>query len=64
MNNDQKHPRKIDYVEYKTSGFNEFSNSKIKRRAGKASGKYPNWFNIRNLNDNTFLKRKTFVKFP
>ena len=53
MNNGQKHPWIKDYIEYKTLGTNEFFKTQIISRAFKASGKYSNWVNIRNLHDDT-----------
>ena len=51
--NNQKHPKVKDLVEYKILGSNDFQKAQIIKRAGKVSGKYSDWYNIKNLNDDT-----------
>ena len=51
--NNEKHPKVKDFVEYKISGTNNFQKGQIIRRTGKVSGKYSDWYNIKNLNDDT-----------
>ena len=41
-----------DFVEYKVLGSNG-SKALIIKRAGKVSGKYSDWYNIKNANDDT-----------
>ena len=45
----QKHPKVKDFVEYKILGSNDFKNAQVMKRAGKVSGKYSDWYNIKNL---------------
>ena len=49
--NNQKHSKVKDFVEYKIFGFNDFQKAQIIKRAGKVSGKYSDWYNIKNIND-------------
>ena len=51
--NNQKHSKVKDFVEYKIFGFNDFQKAQIIKRAGKVSGKYSDWYNIKNVNDDT-----------
>ena len=51
--NNQKHPKVKDFVEYKIFGSNDFQKAQIIKRAGKVSGKYSDWYNIKNVNDDT-----------
>ena len=53
MFNNRKHPKIKDYVEYKLFDSDEVSKSQILSRAGKVSGKYSNWFNIRDIVNDT-----------
>lgn len=53
MFNNRKHPKIKDYVEYKLFDSDEVSKSQILSRAGKVSGKYSNWFNIRDIENDT-----------
>ena len=52
-NNNQKHPKVTDFVEYKIFGSRYFQKAQIVKRAGKVSGKYSDWYNIKNVNDDT-----------
>ena len=49
--NNQKHPKVKDLVEYKIFGSHHFQKAQIVKRAGKVSGKYSDWYNIKNVND-------------
>ena len=49
----QKYPKVKDFVEYKILGSNDFQKARIIKRAGKVSGKYSDWYNIKNLTDDT-----------
>ena len=51
--NNQKHLKVKDFVEYKILGSNDFRKAQIVKRASKVSGKYSDWYNIKNLNDDT-----------
>ena len=51
--NNEKHPKIKDFVEYKILGSDDFHTAQIISRAGKTSGKYSNWYNIKKLSDNT-----------
>ena len=51
--NNQKDPKSKDSVEYKILGSNDFQKIQIIKRAGKVSGKYSDWYIIKNLNDDT-----------
>ena len=51
--NNQKHPKVKDFVEYKILGSNNFQKAQIIKRGGKVSGKYSDWNNITNVNDDT-----------
>ena len=50
--NNQKRLKVKDFVEYKIFGSNDFQKAQIIKRAGKVSGKYSHWYNIKNINDN------------
>lgn len=65
MNDVQKRPRIKYYVKYKTLCSNQFFKSQVINRAGKASGKYPNWFNLRNIDNDTVtsIEWKTVEKW-
>ena len=64
--NNQKHPKVKDFVEYKIFGSNYFQKAQIIKRAGKVSGKHSDWYNIKDINDDTISnidwKKKTFKK--
>ena len=53
MFDNKKHPKIKEYVQYKLFGSDDVSKSQILSRASKVSGKYSNWFNIRNIDNNT-----------
>ena len=50
---DQKYPKVKDFVEYKSLGSSDFQEAQIIKRAHKGLGKYSDWCNIKNVNDNT-----------
>nr|XP_034319149.1 uncharacterized protein LOC109620710 [Crassostrea gigas] len=45
-------PRKNDKIKYKLPNSDEWTEAKVLGRAGKATGRYPSWFNVRNSIDN------------
>ena len=45
--NNQRHPKVKDFVEYKILGPTDFQKAQIIKRAGKVSGKYSDWYDIR-----------------
>ena len=49
--NNTELPKNNQCVKYRLSNENEWANVKILKRAGKASGKYHNWLNVRNLDN-------------
>ena len=51
--NNQKHPKIKDFIEYKIFGSNDFQKAQVTERAGNVSGKYSDWYNIKNVNDDT-----------
>ena len=51
--NNQKHPKVKDFVEYKILGSNDFQKAQTIKKAGKVSHKYSDWYNSKNLNDDT-----------
>ena len=51
--NNQKHPKVKDFVEYQIFGSHHFQKTQIVKRAGKVSGKYSDWYNIKKVNDDT-----------
>ena len=53
MFDSQMQPKIKDYVEYKLLNSDEIFKTQILSKAGKASGKYSSWFNVRNLDDDS-----------
>ena len=49
----QEQPKVKDFVEYQVLGSGENIKAQIISRAGKTSGKYSDWFNTRNIDDNS-----------
>lgn len=45
-------PRKNDKITYKLPNSEEWTEAKVLGRAGKATGRYPSWFNVRDITDN------------
>ena len=51
--NNQKRPKVKDFVECKILGSNDFQKAQIIKRPGKVSGKCSDWYNIKNVTDDT-----------